>query len=190
MSRIAILLGHPRKNTYCEALAEGYRRGAESGGHTVELIHVGALQFDPILRGAYVEVQPREPDLETACKTILAADHLVLIFPLWLGSMPALFKGFLERLLQPEVIGPAKEGRFVKLLKGKSARVIITMGMPGFLYRLWYGAPVRRILKSNILGFLGVHPVRFNMFGLIEGVGGAHRQSWIRKVERLGRSAR
>ena len=156
MSKIAIIVGHPRSGTYCEALGDAYRRGALSGGHEAELIRLANLEFDPILRGAYVAVQPREPDLERAYRAIAAADHLVIIFPLWLGDMPAILKGFLERILQPEIIDPAKAGKFVQVLKGKSARIVVPMGMPGLAYRYWFGAHALKLLKRNILGFMGV----------------------------------
>ncbi|MFX9169451.1 NAD(P)H-dependent oxidoreductase, partial [Acinetobacter baumannii] len=91
-------------------------------------------------------------------------DHLVIIFPLWLGTLPAILKGFLERVLQPDLVGPSKEGKFVQLLKGKSARVVVTMGMPAFVYRWWFGAHAVKMLKHNILGFMGVKPVAISIF--------------------------
>ena len=118
-----------------------------------------------------------------------AADHLVIIFPLWLGTLPALFKGFLERVLQPELVEPAKRGQFVKLLKGKSARVIVTMGMPGFVYRFWFGAHALKMLKRNILGFMGVRPIRSTIFGYVEGVSAERRAAWLRELAELGQRA-
>jgi NAD(P)H dehydrogenase (quinone) len=188
MSRIVVIVGHPRRDTYCEALAKAYVDGARAAGNTVETVHLASLEFDPILRGAYVETQPLEVDLVGAHRSIMLADHLVIVFPLWLGGMPALLKGFLERILQPDLIEAQKAGRFVQLLKGKSARVIMTMGMPGLIYRWWYGAHALQALKRNILEFMGVAPVRSTLLGMIGDVKAGQRHKWLEEVEALGRT--
>lgn len=190
MARIAIVVGHSRKDTYCEALAEAYRRGAEAAGHSVNLFVTSRMAFDPILHEGYQRVQPLEPDLAAARDAIYAADHLVIIFPLWLGTLPAILKGFLERILQPDLVPASKTGQFIKPLKGKSARVIVTMGMPGFVYRWWFGAHALKMLKRNILGFVGAGPIRSTIHGNIEGAGQARRQAWLDEAEAMGQRAR
>lgn len=190
MARIAIIVGHARQGTFCEALAAAYRHGAEVGGHEVRLLVTSRMRFDPILHEGYERVQPLEPDLATAHEAIVWADHLVLIFPLWVGTLPAIFKGFLERALQPDLVGPAKEGRFVQPLAGKSGRIVVTMGMPGFVYRWYFGAHALNMLKRNILGFLGVKPIRSTIYGRVEAVGEARRKAWLAEVEAMGRRAR
>ena len=189
MARICIIVGHARKDTFCEALGESYRRGAQEAGHEAALFVTSRMAFDPVLHEGFAAVQPLEPDLAAAREAMRAADHLVIIFPLWLGTLPALFKGFLERVLQPELVEPAKRGQFVKLLKGKSARVIVTMGMPGFVYRFWCGAHALKMLKRNILGFMGVRPIRSTIFGYVEGVSAERRAAWLRELAELGQRA-
>jgi putative NADPH-quinone reductase len=186
MARIAIVVGHARPNTYCEALGEAYRSGAEAAGHETKLFVTAGMAFDPILREAYVRVQPREPDLDAAYQALQSADHLVFIFPLWLGDMPAILKGFLERLLQPELVGPARTGKFVKVLRGKSARIIVTMGMPAFVYRWWFRAHAVKLLKRNILNFMGVSPVHTTIHGNIEGVSAKTRRQWLEEARIMG----
>jgi putative NADPH-quinone reductase len=189
MARIAIIVGHARKDTYCEALGEAYRRGAEAGGHRATLFVTSKMMFDPILREGFAKIQPLEHDLQAAHDAIMEADHLVFIFPLWLGTLPAIFKGFLERVLQPDLVEPSKKGKFTKILRGKSARVIMTMGMPGFIYRWYFGAFALRMLKRNILGFVGVSPVHSTVHGMIEAVTQEKRQSWLAAAEAMGRKA-
>ncbi len=120
MARIVVIIGHPRTSTYCEALGESYRRGAEAAGHEVKLFVTSKMTFDPILHEGFERVQPLETDLQAAHDAMMAADHLVIIFPLWFSSMPAILKGFLERVQQPDLVGPSKLGKHPKLLKGKS----------------------------------------------------------------------
>lgn len=189
MARIVIIVGHAQTNTYCEALGESYVRGAQANGHDAKLFVTSRMIFDPILHEGFKQVQPLEPDLKIAHDAIIAADHLVFIFPLWLGTLPAIFKGFLERVLQPDLVAPSQQGKLVRLLKGKSARVIVTMGMPALIYRLWFGAHALKMLKRSVLRFMGVHPIRSIIYGNIEGVGQERRCKWLKDVEALGRSA-
>jgi len=189
MARVVIVVGHARSGTFCDALGESYRHGAAAGGHDVQLFATSKMKFDPILHEGFERVQPLEPDLQAAADAMLAADHLVIIFPLWLGTLPAILKGFLERVLQPQLVEPAKSNKFVQLLKGKSARVVITMGMPGFIYRWWFGAHALKMLKRNILAFMGVRPIRSVIHGNIEGAGDERRKQWLRDMEAIGRMA-
>ncbi len=189
MSRIAIVVGHARKDTYCEALGEAYRSDAEAGGHKATLFVTSKMMFDPILCEGSAKIQPLEHDLKMAHDAIMEADHLVFILPLCLGTLPAIFKGFLERVLQPDLVEPSKKGKFTKILKGKSARILMTMGMPGFIYRWYFGAFALRILKRNILGFVGVSPIRSTVHGMIEAVTQETRKSWLDATEAMGRNA-
>jgi putative NADPH-quinone reductase len=189
MERIVIVVGHPRQNTLCESLAQAYAKGARSAGHEVELFVLSRISFDPILHNGFETVQPLEPDLSSVHDAMLKATRIVFLFPLWLGDMPALMKGFLERVFQPDLVEPSRKGRFPKLLKGKHARIIITMGMPGFVFRWWFGAHVLKLLKRNILALVGAGPVKATIFGNVAGVSERGRGRWIQKAEALGRAA-
>lgn len=192
MPRIAIVIGNPLHDSYSEALGKAYRRGAESGGHQVTLFALGQMNFDAILREGYRREQALEPDLVVAREALVACDHAVFIFPLWCGDMPAILKGFFERILQPDLLVVQRSGGKAsrKVFKGKSARVIMTMGMPGWFYRLYYGAHALKLLRRNILHFVGIAPVRSTLYGMIEAVGDARRKRWLREVEALGHDAR
>lgn len=191
MTKIAIVVGNPLHDSYSEALGEAYRRGAESGGHHAELFMLGRMNFDAILREGYRREQPLEPDLAAARAAFVACDHVAVIFPLWCGDMPAILKGFFERILQPDLLAIQRSGGKAswKFFKGKSARVIMTMGMPGWFYRIYYGAHALKLLRRNILQFVGIAPVRSSVYGMIEAVSNDTRQSWLREVEALGHDA-
>ena len=189
MAKIAIIVGHARKGSFCEALAKAYEEGARAGGHEVGLFVTSRMKFDPVLHFGYEKEQPLEPDLKAAHEAVFAADHLVFVFPLWLGTLPAIFKGFLERILISGNIAEMKQGKFLKPLKGKSARVVMTMGMPGFVYRWYFGAHSLKVLKRNILKFLGVSPVRSTIFGYVQGVGQEKRETWLEQMAVLGNNA-
>jgi putative NADPH-quinone reductase len=159
----------------------------------VRRVDIAGLDF-PLLRTTVeFESGTMPPALEDAAQAIRDAEHIVFVFPLWLGTMPALLKGFLEQVMRPGVAftypEPGKGGFAKALLKGRSARVVVTMGMPAFFYRLWYLGHGIAGMRRNILNFVGISPVRETLFGLVEGVGDDKRMRWIAEMRRLGTRA-
>jgi putative NADPH-quinone reductase len=192
--RIAIIQGHPDPDPsrYGHALASAYARGAEEAGHEVKVVQVAALDF-PLLRSAHDWQEGTAPEpIRQAQAQIAWAEHLVIVFPLWLGDMPAVLKGFLEQVLRPGfAFTKALPGRpWKKLLKGKSARLVVTMGMPAFFYRVFYRAHSVKSLQRNILAFCGVDPVRVTLIGMIEAAKQEARGVWLARMSALGRDAR
>ncbi len=186
--RIVVIQGHPDSNRqhFCHALAEAYASGARAAGHTVQILDVGALDF-AVLRTAEAFHQPAVGDIATAQVAIAQANHLLIIYPLWLGSMPALLKAFLEQVFRPGfAFDTAQEGTlWKKRLKGKSCRIVVTMGMPALVYRWFFGAHSLKSLERNILGFCGIGPIRETLIGSVEGDAGK-RANWLQKLEQLG----
>lgn len=186
---IAIIQGHPDPagGHYGHALADAYAKGAEAAGHEVSRIEVAALEF-PLLRSSEAFESGEVPEnLLSARKAIEEAEHLVIIYPLWLGTMPALLKAFFEQMFRPGFAFDYLEGgRWQKRLTGRSARVVITMGMPAFIYRWYFGAHSLKSLERNILKFVGIKPVRESLIGMVDG-SAARREKWLTKMEDLGR---
>lgn len=189
--RIAIVLGHPDPDParFVRALAAAYASAAEAAGHEVRVIDVTTLDF-PLLRSAD-DWKAGEPvkAIRDAQDTVAWAEHLLIAFPLWLGDMPALLKGFLEQLLRPGFAFTRSQA-WKPQLKGRSARILVTMGMPAFFYRLFFRAHSVKSLQRNILGFCGIAPVRTTLIGMIEGVKDARRKDWLHDMTELGRAAR
>jgi putative NADPH-quinone reductase len=191
--RIVVIDGHPdtRPERFMRALVGAYRAGALGAGHDVRLIEVGALEF-PLLRTSEDFRKGSPPDTIRAAQQAIAwADHLVIAFPLWLGAMPALLKGFLEQALRPGfAFGEARKGSLPKkLLAGKTARIIVTMGMPGLFYRWYYGAHSLKSLEKNILAFCGIRSTGAHVIGMIEGMSAKRRTAWLGRMTELGRKA-
>ena len=194
MTKIAVILGHPDPsgNHLCHALANAYVDGALAAGHEVEQVDVGQLDF-PILRSQKDwekgdESTPK--DLKKAQQAIVGADHLFVIYPLWLGTLPALLKAFLEQVFRPGIALSYDEGFPKPLLTGKSARIVVTMGMPAFAYRWYFFAHGLKNLERSILGIAGIKPVRSTLFGMVESVSDDKRLGWMAKMNALGRKAK
>jgi putative NADPH-quinone reductase len=152
-------------------------------------VDVAALDF-PLLRSRTAwEQGALPPGLAQAQRDIAWCQHLLLVFPLWLGGMPALLKGFLEQVARPGFAMPrAGEGSITsKLLAGRSARIVVTMGMPALVYRWFFRAHSVKALERSILGPVGFAPIHETLVGRIEGLSDAERQRWLGKLAALGR---
>jgi putative NADPH-quinone reductase len=194
--RIVIIQGHPDAHGghFGQALADTYLHAALDAGHSVEVIEVARLTF-PLLRSTEeFERGPVPPAIQEAQTTIDRADHLVIFHPLWLGEMPAILKGFFEQLFRPafvtcdQNVKPlARPG--VRRLKGKSARVVVTMGMPALVYRWWFRGHGLKSFKRNILGFCGIGPIAESLIGRVEDRNEVRRKRWLARMAALGQTA-
>ena len=189
MTRILLIDGHPDpdRGRFVHALADAYAEAAAKAGHEVRRIELATLSF-PMLRSRaeWMDHAP-SPVIAEAQAEIRWAEHIVFFYPLWLGDMPALLKAFLEQVARPGfALG---EGRMPKpLLRGRSARLVVTMGMPAFFYRFYYGAHSVRSFERNILRLAGIRPVASSLVGNVEGDGHA-RAEWLSKMAELGAAA-
>jgi putative NADPH-quinone reductase len=129
--------------------------------------------------------------IREAQSAIQWASHLVIAYPLWLGGMPGLLKGFLEQVARPDfAFAKGSAGGMPKgALRGRSARIVVTMGMPALIYRWYFGAHSLKSLERNILRFVGIGPIRESLIGMVESPDPRRRQRWLRKMHDLGRLA-
>lgn len=189
--RLLLIQGHPDPEPvhFGHALAQAYAAGARSAGHEVREVQVAQLDF-PLLRRAvdWKDAATTPPALRPVQADVLWAQHLLLFFPLWMGEMPALLKAFIEQLARPGFAFDDQQGGPLgqKALAGRSARVVVTMGMPALVYRHFYRAHSVKALERNILGFIGVAPVRETLIGNVESPSDVGRQKWLAKLRALG----
>lgn len=191
--RILLIQGHPDSGArhFCHALEESYAKGAAAAGHQVKRVDVGKLDF-PLLRSQKEwEHGALPPDLAEAQSAIAWAEHIVFLFPLWMGDMPALVKGFLEQVARPgfAFVSESKNPMGQKALRGRSARIVVTMGMPSIVYRWFFFAHGIKLLERNILGSVGIHPVRNTVIGMVGGLDMQAAQKWLDRLEQMGRNA-
>ena len=189
--KVLIVVGHPRKASFCGALARAYRKGAARAGVELRELWLADLRFDRDVHSFDPEVQPVEKDLRRARELIAWADHLVFVYPTWWGTMPGLLKGFLDRVLAP---GFAFEdlpgGGWRPLLEGRSADLLTTMDTPGWAYRWIYRAPGHNAMKRASLGFCGIATSRVLRFGPIKDSSPEQRRKWLETAERRGLALR
>jgi len=189
MKKIALINGHPNHESFNFALAEAYKKGVENSGAEIKEIIIRDLDFNPNLQFGYQKRMDLEPDLLKAWEIIQWADHLVWVHPVWWGGLPAITKGFIDRLFLPGFAFKYRENSvwWDKFLTGKTAHIITTIDQPGWYYRMFYGRPSINQLKKSTLEFCGVKPVKVTYIGIIKNSKEEQRQKWIKKVYSLGR---
>ena len=186
---VLVILGHPRTESLCGALADAYCEGARAAGVVLKRLDLSTLDFDPHVHTPSPNDQPLEADLVTAQSLVSWADHLVFVYPTWWGTTPALLKGFLDRIITPGFAFNKCEGGtgYEGLLQGRSAQLITTMDTPPLVHRLLYRQPGRNAMARATLGFCGIRPVRSLVFGSVRFSSEEQRETWLERARSAGR---
>lgn len=189
--KIVLLVAHSVAGSLNLALAEHYAETAQAAGHRVKILWLDQLTFDPILHQGYRQKQPLEPDLLAAQQTIQWADHLVFVFPVWWGSVPAVLKGFLDRVFLPGFAFRYQQGKVfpVQLLKGRTAQLLVTTDTPPWFFRWFYRAPAIHQMKKTTLELCGVRPVKVLLMGPVLNSTDKQRQKWLQRVAAFAKRA-
>ncbi len=187
---ILILCGHPDKDSFSGTVADHYQVGAEDAGHAVERVNIGELNFDPILHKGYKEIQPLEPDLLTLQDKFRAADHIVIVYPNWWCTMPAILKGLFDRFWLPGfAFNFNKQTKKIeKHLKGKTGRVIILSGSYSPFKTWWQFGDYTNEIQYGIMEFAGIR-TEVSSYGPCEKVNDEIRGKWLKEIESLGKKA-
>lgn len=184
--RILVINGHPdpAPERLSAGLASAYSEGARAKGHDVRRLDVGAMEFPLLRRVQDFTTEPDAAAIRDAREKLGWAEHVVFVFPLWLGGPPALLKAFMEQVGRHDfLLGQGRHGFPAGKLKGRTARLIVTMGMPSILYRLAYGGFGVRAFAKGILGLAGIRPVRLTYFGMPSP---ARCRDWVACARKMG----
>jgi putative NADPH-quinone reductase len=178
---ICIIDGHPDPAPgLVHALCCAYADGASSAGHKVTRIHISDLDVPFLNTSEDFMTPPAEPVLSEREK-IAAADHILVAFPLWLGNMPAKLKAFFEQAARADFFlaqSTKNKGWPAQMMKGKSARVLVTMGMPGLIYRFGMDEGALKALERGLLGISGFHPMHHTIIGGAGDLSEEDYRSW------------
>lgn len=188
MKKILIINGHPDKESFNYALSAAYKKGAIKTNAEIREINIGELNFNPNLQYGYRKRTELEPDLLEAQEKLKWAEHLVWVYPVWWGSLPAIMKGFIDRIMLPGFAFNKRENSlwWDKCFTGKSARIICTLDQPAWYYKWIYGSPSHNAMKKVTLNYIGVNKVKITTIGPIRLSKDTFRTNWLSKVERLG----
>ncbi|MGO1120532.1 NAD(P)H-dependent oxidoreductase [Rhodovibrionaceae bacterium A322] len=190
MRKIFILSGHLGRDRFGHALAASYEAGALASGAEVKRLNLDDMVFDPAVRsGGYGSDQPLEEDILAFQQALVWCDHWVILHPLWWGGLPGPLKGLFDRALLPGFAFRFQKGKPLpeKLLKGRTARVLMTSDTPSWYLNWVYGAGGNKALKKQVLNFIGFEKSRFHNFGAVKGSSDKLRTRWLAQAEALGR---
>jgi NAD(P)H dehydrogenase (quinone) len=187
--KFLIINGHPNRESLNFGLAEAYIKGALEGNAEVKEIVIADLKFNPNLEYGYAKRTDLEPDLLDAWEKIRWADHLVWIHPVWWAGLPAMLKGFIDRLFLPGMAFKPRENSvwWDKLLTGKTAHIITTLDAPVWYYKLIVGNPSVNQLKKATLEFCGIKPVKVTYLTPVKSASDEVVRKWLHKIEDFGR---
>ncbi len=190
MKHVLIINGHPDKKSFNYALSDAYRKGLSKTNSTLTQINISELEFNPNLNFGYRKRVELESDLVNAIDKIKKADHIVWLFPMWWYSYPAIMKGFIDRTFLPGITYQPIEGKALpkKLLKGKSARLIITADTPQWYDYLIMKRPAINQFKRGTLQFCGISPVKVTYIASIKNSSSDFRKKWLNKIYSMGES--
>ncbi|MCP4991017.1 MAG: flavodoxin family protein [Colwellia sp.] len=188
--RVLVLAANPKKDSFISSLAEAYANSAEKK-HEVRLLKISDMEFNMDLSGGYEVESSMEDSLKSFQTSLEWCEHLVILTPLWWGSLPAKLKGLIDRTFLPGFAFQYEKGKSIpkKLLKGKTARIVMTMDTPPWYYSIIQGAPAIKQLKATTLEFVGFHSVKSKMIGPIISSTRESRTQWVNDVSKLGFSA-
>lgn len=187
--KVLILLGHGDKETTCGLFASAYEEGAQTSGHDVRRVNIGDLKFDPILHKGYKVIQELEPDLLSLQNDFRWAEHIVLFYPNWWGTMPAILKGLFDRFFLPGFAFRFWKSGYGwdKLLKGRTGRVFINMDANPWITRILFGDNSNEI-RNSIFGFAGIK-TRVTKIGPLKEVTPEKKENWKKMVFEMGKKA-
>jgi len=188
--KILIINGHSDIDSFNYGLSNAYVIGAQNSGAQVKEIRIRELDFNPNLQYGYRKRTELEPDLLQAQEDLKRADHIVWVYPVWWGSVPAIMKGFLDRVLLPGFAFKKREGSvwWDKYFTGKTSRLICTLDQPPWFYRWINGCPSHKAMKKLTMNFIGVKKVKITTIGPLRLSKQEFRDKWIKKIEKLGES--
>lgn len=187
--KVLFILAHPSQESFCKALLDTYQKGAESSNAICKSIIISDLKFNIDLSEGYKnrEAVSLEEDIIHYQHLIKWADYVVMVYPTWWGSMPALTKGFVDRVFLPGFAFKHHKGKLFpeKLLKGKSIHLLVTMDAPKWWFYLVYRAAQYSMLKNVVFGYVGFSSIKFSTFGAMRKSTENQRKIWLNKVEKL-----
>lgn len=191
--KVAIVFNHPYQGSYCTAILQSVTSGLIKAGHQIDLLHLDNDGFDPVMRArdlkGYKDGMPCDPKVIAYSQRLTDADHLIFIFPVWWELMPAMTKGFIDKVIFPGVaFDHDHSGRFPKMIKRfnqlKGITMITTMNTPSLVYRLVFGNAIKRAMFTGTFWKMGYKNRKWLSFNMVRFVNEEKRVRWLNRLER------
>ncbi|MFL9485292.1 NAD(P)H-dependent oxidoreductase [Chitinophagaceae bacterium LWZ2-11] len=190
--KTAIIFNHPYSGSYCNAILESVIRGLQKAGHTIDVLHLDNEGFNPVMTAAdlkgFVESKAVDPKVLEYQQRLQDAGHLIFIFPIWWELMPAMTKGFIDKVIYPGIAyNNDRSGRIPRMVKAfekvKGVTVITTMNTPSIMYRLLFGNAIKKALFTGTLWKTGYKNRKWISFNMVKFVSDKKRKKWLIGLE-------
>lgn len=190
--KVAIVFNHPYEGSYCHAVLNSVTAGLEKAGHAIDLLHLDRENFDPVMRAndlkGFRDGLPCDPQVIAYRERLEKVGHLILIFPIWWELMPAMTKGFIDKVIFPGVAYDYDHsGRYPKMIKRfhglKGVTIITTMNTPSLVYRLFFGNAIKKALFAGTFWKLGYKNRKWISLNMVKFVKQGKREKWLKKLE-------
>ena len=191
-----IVFNHPYGGSFCGAILAAVERGLKTGGHKCRVINLDQDDFDPVMRSkdllAFVGAGRAGEDALDAIDDQVReykghlewAEHLVMIFPVWWMTTPAMTKGFIDKVIFPAIAYDMKDGRLVSRLSLRKVTVITTMNTPADIYREVFGNPLEGSLIKGTFRQIGIENIEWTSLNEVKQVSREQREAWLEEIER------
>ena len=189
--KVAIVFNHPYQGSFCNAILNAVTTGLQRANHQIDLIHLDNDNFNPVMTAAdlkaFRDKQPVDPKVLEYSERIKSADHLIFIFPIWWELMPAMTKGFIDKVIFPGVAYDYtnKENTRMKPLWNnlKGVTMITTMNTPNWLYSLLFGNAIKKAMLMGTFWKIGFKNRKWISFNKVKQVSKEKREKWLTKLE-------
>jgi NAD(P)H dehydrogenase (quinone) len=191
--KVAIVFNHPYEGSYCTALLQAVTSGLQKAGHQIDLIHLDNDDFNPVMTASdlngFKNGAPCDPQVLAYRERLDKAEQLIMMFPIWWELMPAMTKGFIDKIIFPGVAYDYDPtSRFPRMIKRwnklNGVTVITTMNTPSFVYRLAFGNAIRKALFNGTFWKLGIKNRIWISFNMVKFVDEQKRLKWLQQLEK------
>jgi NAD(P)H dehydrogenase (quinone) len=188
--KVVIIFNHPYDGSYCTAILNSVLKGLQLANHTADLIHLDKEGFNPVMTAedlkGFSEHKAIDPKVIEYKKRLEDAEHLVFIFPIWWELMPAMTKGFIDKVIFPGVAYNYTKRGFMKknFLKLNGVTLITTMNTASFFYWAMFGNAVKKAIMLGTFWKTGYKNRKWIKLSMVKFVSDKKRKKWLLNIEK------
>ena len=191
-----IIYNHPHEGSFCSAIRDAVQSGLDTAGHSYKLINLDEDKFDPVMHEkdlkAFVQggrlgeagTEGVDPLVMSYVEKMRWAERIVMIFPIWWMTMPAMMKGFVDKVIFPGLVYKMENGRLVSMLSRlKQVVIITTMNTPSDIYKSNFNNSIEGSLIKGTFNQIGIHDIRWISLNMVKQANDEKRWLWLDEIE-------
>jgi NAD(P)H dehydrogenase (quinone) len=183
-----VIYSHPNPKSFCHAVLDTVKETLEGGKNELIVRDLYGIGFDPVLKASdFVARQAGQTpaDIKVEQDYVVWSDVMIMIYPIWWAALPAMIKGYIDRVIS---YGFAYKrdagGNVIQLLTGKKVIIFNTQGAPEERYRKsgMFDA-MKKTSDFAIFEFCGMEVLTHQFFGAVTTVDDATRKLYLKRVD-------